>query len=445
MDNYIIYPKLFRNARIPVEKNRCFVLMPFNKDLDIVYGTIKGALLFNGFICNRADEIHGSKPIMNKILTEIFKSQYIIADLTYLNPNVFYELGIAHSFKDAPNILLIKQSGYKCPFDISHLTYIEYDIKNLKLLTSIIVNFIEENNQSINFLEALNLRGVINIIHDNKEFFIEYIQSEFSNYISIITNILNYQINDIDHSDIVILFKLFELKIKELISYSDFTTLSGILKVYFELILSAPSIITDNFVISILNDFFYNTKAPERDIISWQMDLAILLASHQKKINIVMPWIIEYFTKTKSTTIDLNRYKLEKFLMMTNDAIINQTIIDAVFDNNCYIREHMADIIGEKKLYDATPYLIKQLDKEDNYYSAISIIEALGKLKSDQGIIAINNWLSIHSNEIISTKQFFVLKHARIAIAKLDCSSGNLYVTEFDKLYSSYLKDYYIL
>lgn len=116
MDNYIIYPKQFRNAKIPVERNRCFILMPFDKIFDLVYGTIKNELQDNGYICNRADEICGSKPIMNKILTEILKSQYIIADLTNLNPNVFYELGIAHTFKDAQNILLIKQKGFKCPF-----------------------------------------------------------------------------------------------------------------------------------------------------------------------------------------------------------------------------------------------------------------------------------------------------------------------------------------
>lgn len=445
MDNYIIYPKLFRNARIPIEKNRCFVLMPFSKDLDIVYGTIKDALSYNEFICNRADEIRGSKPIMNKILTEILKSQYIIADLTYLNPNVFYELGIAHTFKDATNILLIKQSGYKCPFDISHLTYIEYDISNLKLLTSVIIKFIEENNTSANFLEALHIRGLINIIHNNQDYFVEYIQSNFSKHISIISNLLNCQTKDLDCDELVILFKLFESKIRELVSQADYVTLSGILKVYYELILSAPTSITDYFVISILSDFFNGSSANERDIISWQMDLALLLAANGKKINIVMPWIIEYFTRTKSTTIDLNRYKLEKFLMMSEDASVNQIIIDAIFDKNCYIREHMADIIGEKKLHEASPYLVKQLNNEDNYYSAISIIEALGKLRFIQGIAVINKWIDSHIKEIISTKQFFVLKHARVALAKLDTSEDNSLIAEFDSKYSSYLKDYYIL
>ena len=116
------------------------MLMPFDKIFDLIYGTIKSELQDNGYICNRADEIHGSYPIMNKILTEILKSQYIIADLTNLNPNVFYELGIAHTFKDAQNILLIKQKQFKCPFDITHLTYIEYDAEGGNLAASKIRN-----------------------------------------------------------------------------------------------------------------------------------------------------------------------------------------------------------------------------------------------------------------------------------------------------------------
>lgn len=446
MDNYIIYPKQFRNAKIPVERNRCFILMPFDKIFDLVYGTIKNELQDNGYICNRADEICGSKPIMNKILTEILKSQYIIADLTNLNPNVFYELGIAHTFKDAQNILLIKQKGFKCPFDITHLTYIEYDISNLKFLTSKILYFINENSSIISFQEALHLRGIINIIHENKEIFVDYLQNHFENELPIITNILNYEIKDTTPLYLEKLFKHFDMEINSLILNNEFSILEGVLKVYYELIVSSPfPAITDKVVISFLNNFFQSYTIDEKNVLSWQMDLALLLAGHQQKINIVMPWIINYFTRTKSTTIDLNRYKLEKFLMLTSDIQINQIIEDAIFDDSCYIREHMADIIGEKKLYSAIPCLIKQLELEDNYYTAISIIEAIGKLKADSGIEAINQWLITHIDEIIKTKQFFVLKHARIAILKLDSTSNQQFITLFDEKYSQYLKDYFIL
>ena len=41
MDKYKIYPKQYRNEKITIQKNKCFVLMQFSDDLDIVYGTIK--------------------------------------------------------------------------------------------------------------------------------------------------------------------------------------------------------------------------------------------------------------------------------------------------------------------------------------------------------------------------------------------------------------------
>lgn len=60
MDNYKIYPKQYRNEKISIQKNKCFVLMQFSEDLDIVYGTIKEELNDAGFVCNRADDVSGS-------------------------------------------------------------------------------------------------------------------------------------------------------------------------------------------------------------------------------------------------------------------------------------------------------------------------------------------------------------------------------------------------
>ena len=80
--DYMVYPKQFRAAKIPIEKNRCFFLMPFSESFDLIYGTVKDNLMANGYVCNRVDEITGSKPIISKILIEILKAQYIIVDLT---------------------------------------------------------------------------------------------------------------------------------------------------------------------------------------------------------------------------------------------------------------------------------------------------------------------------------------------------------------------------
>ncbi len=93
MDEYLIYPRQFQRVNIPVEKNRCFMIMPFKKELDCIYGEVKKGLSEAGYLCRRVDEIPGSTPIINKIISEMLRSRYIIADLTDCNPNVFYELG----------------------------------------------------------------------------------------------------------------------------------------------------------------------------------------------------------------------------------------------------------------------------------------------------------------------------------------------------------------
>ena len=144
MNEYNIYPKQYQHSNIPIEKNKCFVIMPFKLEFDYIYGEIKDGLDRAGFSCNRVDEITGSVPIIAKILNEILSSRCIIADLSGCNPNVFYELGVSHSFKDANNIIILKHKDSKVPFDIMHLTYIEYSEENPKLLVSRILKNIED-------------------------------------------------------------------------------------------------------------------------------------------------------------------------------------------------------------------------------------------------------------------------------------------------------------
>ncbi len=56
-------------------------------------------------------------------------SKYVITDVTYPNPNVFYELGIRHAI--SRRTILIEERGKEyIPFDIAHLRYIEYTYDN---------------------------------------------------------------------------------------------------------------------------------------------------------------------------------------------------------------------------------------------------------------------------------------------------------------------------
>jgi len=439
-NSYRIYPKQFRNVKIPIEKNRCFFIMPFAEDFDIIYGTVKHALNNSEYICSRVDEITGSIPIMNKILMEILKAQFIIVDITGGNPNVFYELGIAHTFKDAQNIFLIKEKGIKVPFDITHLTYLEYEKNNLKFMVSQLKQSMSENKYLSEFYEALNICGIIDFTHDNQDAFIETLIEFVDSDISIASDILNSN-TSIGESQV----KDFLIKLKNqfagnLAKY-EFNILSKLLNFYYELLIKCNQFeFIGTFVHGILIDFFDESRLDEREITSLKTDFALKYAKANKQLEVVMPWIIAYFKRSKFAAVDLNRYKLEAFLLTSSSTEVNNIMIDAMTEKDCHVREHFADIIGEKQLHSAQGILCKQLVSEENYYTAGSIIGALGKLKAMNAIPFLKNWLEQHKENILNTKSYFVLKQIRITISKID---RNL-LYDFDNEYIKYLTEYFL-
>lgn len=440
--DYMIYPKQFRAAKIPTEKNRCFFLMPFNDAFDMVYGTVKDILTNSGYVCNRVDEITDSKPIINKILVEILKAQYIIVDLTDCNPNVFYELGITHTFKDSQNVLLIKQKDTIAPFDIKHLQYQEYSKNNLKQLAAIIRDFISKNQRYSEFHEALNVHGIIGLIHDNQEDFVNYLNSNLGDDIVTLTSILNFRESDAPGTSIGAALDRYAAMIHHVIDSRRMELLPGVLKLYTELLISCSSLaVAERHASDYLGNFFDQHNLTYSEVSGYQTDLVVALAEKRKMLAIALPWIIKYFSRSKAASIDLNRYKLEALLMTSDAEEINRAMVDAVFSNDCHIREHMADIIGEKRLCRAGDVLCRQLLSESNYYTAISIIEAVGKLDYEPGLAAVEEWLTAHERDIIQSKMYTVFRHAQNAVIRLDHTNDGVHRTEFARKYAKYISE----
>lgn len=438
MDSYKIYPKQFRNVKIPIEKNRCFFVMPFADDFDIVYGELKSLLGKDGYVCTRVDEIAGSTPIINKILTELLKAQFVIVDLTNCNPNVFYELGIAHTFKDAENIFLLKQKGSSVPFDITHLTYHEYEKNNLKYLAALLKQSLGERKQVSEFDEILNIKGIIDYLHDNQDEFIDILHHMIGDNISYVTEIMQ-NTRSLEENQVISILDNFEKKLKEYVSLESHSLLSGLFDFYTELLISC-SLYYDitPYIDRFLSEFFSNSLLNTVDIQTYKIDFILKFAKASCCLSVVMPWIVQYFRNSKFGTIDLNRYKLESFLLTTENKEVNNIICISMTDKDCHIREHFADIIGEKKLFEANTILCKQLLYEKNYFTAASIIEAMGKLGIPENATYIDKWLSENVATILETKNYFVLKHIRIALSKLDSVKRKL----FDEEYLIYLGEF---
>lgn len=74
----------------------------------------------------RADESLSQGMISSDIMTKLMFSDFVVVDITYPNPNVFYELGLRHACKAKGTIIIKDKESKVVPFDISHLRYIEY-------------------------------------------------------------------------------------------------------------------------------------------------------------------------------------------------------------------------------------------------------------------------------------------------------------------------------
>ena len=107
-----------------VQEDLVSVMMPMHREFDNVYSAIRTAVEALGVKCRRADDVWESEAVMQDVVNLICRSQAVIADCSGRNPNVFYEMGVAHTI--GREVVPITQSKSDVPFDIQHLRYIEY-------------------------------------------------------------------------------------------------------------------------------------------------------------------------------------------------------------------------------------------------------------------------------------------------------------------------------
>jgi 8-oxo-dGTP pyrophosphatase MutT (NUDIX family) len=111
-----------------MNKKTAFVIMPFKKPYDGYFSQIyKLALSDAGFDATRGDDLFAPRPIMDDIRAKIVAADILLCEMSGRNPNVFYELGLAHAI-GKPAILL-SSAKKDIPFDLQHVRTIVYDTK----------------------------------------------------------------------------------------------------------------------------------------------------------------------------------------------------------------------------------------------------------------------------------------------------------------------------
>lgn len=123
---------------------RCFVVMGYGVrpdlssgkkiNLDRVYlEIIKPVVTECGYTCIRGDEVLDSGLIDESMYYGILESDLVVADISTLNPNAIYELGVRHGVRKFRTIIMM-ETGDRFFFDLNHsrtLTYTYFRKKNL--------------------------------------------------------------------------------------------------------------------------------------------------------------------------------------------------------------------------------------------------------------------------------------------------------------------------
>jgi hypothetical protein len=116
-----------------IDKNYAFIAMSIdatNPELEDVLEAIKEAAFLCGIRAERIDEAQSNKRITDRLLESIGKAEFVIVDLTYPRPNVFYEVGFAQGINKTP--VYIAKDGTKLEFDLKD--YPIFFFKNMKQL-----------------------------------------------------------------------------------------------------------------------------------------------------------------------------------------------------------------------------------------------------------------------------------------------------------------------
>jgi hypothetical protein len=118
-------PKVFSlNQDERIDKNLVSVMMPFDAEYSDVYEIIQAVATESGMNCLRADDIWEHDHVIEDIVSLVNRSRIVVSDCTGRNPNVFYEIGIAHTL--GRDVILITQNKEDIPFDLRHLRYLQY-------------------------------------------------------------------------------------------------------------------------------------------------------------------------------------------------------------------------------------------------------------------------------------------------------------------------------
>lgn len=116
-----------RKEKIQIKENFVLFLSPFDKDGERLFETCQKILIGLDMFLQRTDNVVEKDDILMNIVTMILQAKLIIVNINGRNPNVYYELGIAHAL--GKQTILISKANYsqdEIGFDIRQKRIIMY-------------------------------------------------------------------------------------------------------------------------------------------------------------------------------------------------------------------------------------------------------------------------------------------------------------------------------
>jgi hypothetical protein len=140
------------------DDKKCFVIMPIlepgtveHTEYRALYDTvIRPPVVEAGYEVIRADDVTRGGAINADIIERLATADLVVADLSGLNPNVFYELGIRHSLRRHGTIMIINTARSAKPFDLQAYRMVEFspDLLGYEKLREALIKFIKNHANS---------------------------------------------------------------------------------------------------------------------------------------------------------------------------------------------------------------------------------------------------------------------------------------------------------
>lgn len=153
------------------DKKKVFVIMPFQDEFLEMYEMLKMEFHDDYEFTNAGDE-GNQQNIMSDIIAPIYDSDIVIADLSSLNPNVMYELGIAHTF-NKKTIIITKDELSSLPFDLKQYRAKNYSVhfkKFAELIEYLNINMDGAINGSVSYSNPVKDFMALHKLEEKKHF-----------------------------------------------------------------------------------------------------------------------------------------------------------------------------------------------------------------------------------------------------------------------------------